>query len=223
MTIMFIDLVNSSALSEQLEPEDLMDVIGRYRTFASAAIVRFGGMVGRLVGDGILAYFCYPVATENDPERGIRAALDIVRGIGVLDTSAAAPLNVRIGIATGQVIVTDLFAGADDIHSIIGLTPNLAARLQGLAPPGGIVIAEQTYARVGSTFICEELGSVPIKGLAHPASSLAGDWRSLDPAHGQPHASPADAVLRPSGGTRHPGRPVATRAGGRAVHGAGDR
>ncbi len=193
MTIMFIDLVNSSALSEQLEPEDLMEVIGRYRTFASAAINRFGGMVGRLVGDGILAYFCYPVATENDPERGTRAALDIVRGIGALDTPAAAPLNVRIGIATGQVIVSDLFAGADDMHSIIGLTPNLAARLQGLAPQGGIVIAEQTYARIGSTFVCEELGPVPIRGFAQPhqAWRVVGEaWSRLTGSRTPPRLTP---------------------------------
>ena len=156
LTIMFVDLVNSSGLGERLEPEDLLEVIRRYREFAGVAINRFGGMMGRLIGDGILAYFCYPVATENDPERAVRAALEIVRGIGMLDTPAGTALNVHIGIATGRVIMGDLFAGnQQDIHSIIGSTPNLAARLQGFAPPGGIVIAEETYARVRSIFVCE--------------------------------------------------------------------
>jgi class 3 adenylate cyclase len=166
LTIMFVDLVNSSGLGERLEPEDLLEVIRCYREFASVAINRFGGMMGRLIGDGILAYFCYPVATENDPERAVRAALEIVRGIGLLETPAGTALNVHIGIATGRVIVGDLFAGGQqDINSIIGSTPNLAARLQGFAPPGGIVIAEETYARVRGMFVCENLGQRDVRGF----------------------------------------------------------
>ncbi len=167
LTMMFVDVVNSSSLGERLEPEDLLEVIRRYREFCGAAIMRFGGLIARLVGDGILAYFCYPVANENDPERAVRAALDIVRGIGTLATPAGLPLSVRIGIATGRVIVSDLFAGGEaDRRSIIGSTPNLAARLQGLAPPGGIVIAEETEARVRGLFQCEDLGSNEVRGFA---------------------------------------------------------
>jgi class 3 adenylate cyclase len=130
-TIVSVDLGRSSGLGERLEPEDLLEVIRRYREFAGVAINRFGGMMGRLIGDGILAYFCYPVATENDPERAVRAALEIVRGIGMLETPAGTALNVHIGIATGRVIMGDLFAGGQqDIHSIISSTPNLAARLR---------------------------------------------------------------------------------------------
>nr|WP_294524202.1 AAA family ATPase [uncultured Rhodopila sp.] len=179
LTIMFVDLVNSSALGERLEPEDLLEVIRRYREFAGASIARFGGMIGRLVGDGILAYFCYPVATEHDPERAVRAALEIVRGIGMLETPAGRPLNVRIGIATGRVIVGDLFtAGRQDALSIIGSTPNLAARLQALAPPGGVVIAEETYARVGNVFICEDLGKPEMRGFEQTRNA----WRVIGQA-----------------------------------------
>ena len=108
LTMMFVDVVNSSSLGERLEPEDLLEVIRRYREFCGAAIMRYGGLIARLVGDGILAYFCYPVANENDPERAVRAALDIVRGIATVATPAGVPLAVRIGIATGRVIVSDL-------------------------------------------------------------------------------------------------------------------
>src|SRR5271165_3104191 len=177
LTMMFVDLVNSSALGERLEPEDLLEVIRRYRELCGAAITRFGGMIGRLVGDGILAYFCYPVANENDPERAVRAALAIVRGIGGLETPAGKGLNVRIGIATGQVIVSDLFAGGEDIRSIIGSTPNLAARLQGFAAAGGVVIAGETHARIASIFTCEDLGKRPVKGFqqAHNAWRVVGE------------------------------------------------
>src|SRR5271165_317522 len=177
LTMMFVDLVNSSALGERLEPEDLLEVIRRYRELCGAAITRFGGMIGRLVGDGILAYFCYPVANENDPERAVRAALAIVRGIGGLETPAGKGLNVRIGIATGQVIVSDLFAGGEDIRSIIGSTPNLAARLQGFAAAGGVVIAEETYTRVAKVFVCEDLGKREVKGFrqAHNAWRVVGE------------------------------------------------
>ena len=168
MTVVFVDLVNSSSIAERLEPEDLLEVIRRYREFCGAAIMRYGGHVARLIGDGILAYFCYPVAHENDPERSVRAALDIVRGIGTVATPAGDALAVRIGIATGRVIVSDLFAGGEDRRSIIGSTPNLAARLQGLAPADGIVIAEETRARVASQFTFEDLGVRALPGFPAP-------------------------------------------------------
>jgi class 3 adenylate cyclase/predicted ATPase len=176
LTIMFVDLVNSSELGERLEAEDLLETIRRYREFAGVAIRRVGGMIGRLIGDGILAYFCYPVATENDPERAVRAALEIARGIGALETPAGVRLNVRIGIATGQVIVSDLFAGGThDMGTIFGSTPNLASRLQGFASSGGIVIAEETYARVGKLFVCEDLGKREVRGFAQPNNA----WRVI--------------------------------------------
>ena len=187
LTMMFVDLVNSSGLGERLEPEDLLEVIRLYREFAGAAISRWGGMMGRLIGDGILAYFCYPIATENDPERAVRAALEIVRGIGQLETPAGTALDVHIGIATGRVIVGDLFAGGQqDIHTIIGSTPNLAARLQGFAPPGGIVIAEETYVRVRRMFACETLGRRDVRGFAQ----MHAAWRVIGEASGRAGAPP---------------------------------
>lgn len=165
LTIMFVDMVNSSHLGERLEPEDLLEVIRRYREFCAVAITRYGGHIARLVGDGILAYFCYPMANENDPERAVRAALDITRRIDGLITPAGEALNVRIGIATGRVIVSDLFAGGEDRRSIIGSTANLAARLQGFAPSGGIAIANETHERVAALFSCEDLGAMVVRGF----------------------------------------------------------
>lgn len=166
LTMMFVDLVDSSALAEQLEVEDLLEVIRAYREHCGAAVMRYGGHIARFVGDGILAYFCYPVSNENDPERAIRAALGIVRGIGRLATPNGIALSVRIGIATGRVIVSDLFAGGGtDKQSIIGSTPNLAARLQGLAAANGIVVAEETHARTAGLFDFEDLGPRAFKGF----------------------------------------------------------
>jgi class 3 adenylate cyclase/predicted ATPase len=183
LTTMFIDLVNSSVLAERLEAEDLLDVISGYREFAGAAVTRFGGTIGRLVGDGILAYFCYPVATENDPERAVRAALAIVRDLGKLKTPDGIPLKCRVGIATGRVIVSDLLAGGGepDKRSIIGSTPNLASRLQGFATSDGIVISGETYARVSSVFLCEDLGEREVRGFAQPHRA----WRVIGEVSGR--------------------------------------
>jgi predicted ATPase/class 3 adenylate cyclase len=177
LTMMFVDLVNSSRLGERLEPEDLLEVIRRYREFCGTAITRYGGHIARLVGDGVLAYFCYPVANENDPERAVRAGLEIARRIGELVTPAGEPLNVRIGIATGRVIVSDLFAGGEDRRSIIGSTPNLAARLQAFAASGGVVIADETHDHVAALFSCEDLGEHEVRGLErrHRAWRVLGE------------------------------------------------
>ena len=139
------------------------------------AITRYGGHIARLVGDGILAYFCYPVANENDPERAVRAALDITRRIDSLITPAGEPLSVRIGIATGRVIVSDLFAGGEDRRTIIGSTPNFASRLQGFAPSGGTVIADETHEHIAALFTCEDLGETPVRGFEQPRHI----WRVL--------------------------------------------
>jgi class 3 adenylate cyclase/predicted ATPase len=176
LTMIFVDLVGSSELGELLEPEDLMEVIRRYREACGASIRRFGGSVARQVGDGILAYFSYPVATENDPERAVRASLDIVHKLGELESPAQAPLRVRIGIATGRVIISDMVAGgAADLRTIIGTPPNLAARLQSVAEPGSIVIAQETYERVAELFACEDLGEIAMRGFARPRRA----WRVL--------------------------------------------
>jgi predicted ATPase/class 3 adenylate cyclase len=169
LTLMFVDLVNSTSLGERLDPEDLLEVIRLYRQSASGAIERYGGHIARLVGDGILAYFCYPTAHENDTERAIRAALDIVAAVGGLSTPARRPLQVRIGIATGRVIISDLLSGGSaDMRTVTGSTPNLAARLQSLAPPNGIVVSELTHERVQSLFVSVDLGKQDLKGFTVP-------------------------------------------------------
>jgi class 3 adenylate cyclase/predicted ATPase len=169
LTVMFVDLVESTRLGERLQPEDLLELMRVYREFCGEAIARYGGHIARFLGDGILAYFCYPIANENDPERAVRAALDIIRGIATLNTAERGELRVRIGLATGRVIVSDLFAGGSaDQDTILGSCPNLAARLQGLAKPNEIVIAERTYGRVAEHFDCEPLGVVEIRGFDEP-------------------------------------------------------
>lgn len=174
LTVMFVDLVGSTSLGEQLDPEDLLDVLRVYRDFCGEAISRYGGHVARFIGDGILAYFCYPIANENDPERAVRAALDITRGIDTLQTSAGMALQVRIGLATGRVIVSDLFAaGTTDVDTIVGSCPNLAARLQALARPNDVIIAERTYERIAARFSCESLGAMDLRGFAQPQQA----WR----------------------------------------------
>jgi class 3 adenylate cyclase len=174
LTMVFIDLVGSSELGELFEPEDLMEVIRRYRDACGEKIRRYGGSVARQVGDGILAYFSYPVATENDPERAVRAGLDIVRTVSQLAGPAQEPLQVRVGIATGRVIISDMVAGgAADLRTIIGTSPNLAARLQSVAEPGCVIIAQETHERVSGLFDCEDLGEIALRGFASPRRA----WR----------------------------------------------
>lgn len=173
LTMMFADLVDSTGHSERLDVEDLLEVIRLYRDFCGIAVARYGGHIAQFVGDGILAYFCYPVAHENDCERAIRAALEIVAGIGDLPTPAGRALRVRIGIATGRVIISDLFSfGGADIRAVTGSTPNLAARLQQLAPPNGIVVSELTHERIAELFACDDLGAHALQGFATPQNAF---------------------------------------------------
>jgi class 3 adenylate cyclase/predicted ATPase len=170
LTVMFCDVVNSSALPERLEGEDVIEVIQAYRKLCSEAIAKYDGLTARFVGDGILAYFGHPVAHEEDAERSIRAALEITRTIGALELPRRITLEVRVGIATGLVIVGDLATlGGVDKQSVVGSTPNLAARLQALAPPNGIVISQGTLALVSGFFYCEDYGARVLQGFAEPA------------------------------------------------------
>jgi class 3 adenylate cyclase/tetratricopeptide (TPR) repeat protein len=169
LTVMFCDLVGSTALSARLDPEDLRSVIGAYHRCAAAVIQRAGGFVAKYMGDGVLAYFGYPRADEHDAERAVRAGLALVEAVAGLDTAAGTPLQVRVGIGTGLVVVGDLIGeGASQEQAVVGETPNLAARLQGLAAPGAVVIAESTRRLTGGLFDYGDLGSVEIKGLAAP-------------------------------------------------------
>jgi class 3 adenylate cyclase/predicted ATPase len=177
VTVMFSDLVGSTALSARMDPEDFREVISAYQNSVAATVGRFGGFVAKYMGDGVLIYFGYPHAHEDDAERAVRAGLQLVTAIGDLKTHAA--LQTRVGIATGLVVVGDLIgSGASQEQAIVGDTPNLAARLQGVAEPNSLVIAESTRKLVGSLFELAGLGPQHLKGISGPVPA----WRALRPA-----------------------------------------
>jgi class 3 adenylate cyclase len=164
---MFTDLVGSTALSARMDPEDLREVISGYQKCVAGTVERLGGFVAKYMGDGVLAYFGYPEAHEDDAERAVRAGLELVRAVSSLKSSA--PLQTRVGIATGLVVVGDLIgSGAAQEHAIVGETPNLAARLQGLAEANSVVIAESTRKLLGGLFELHDLGAKEVKGIAEP-------------------------------------------------------
>jgi class 3 adenylate cyclase/predicted ATPase len=167
VTVLFSDLVGSTALSTRLDPEDLRDVIAIYQRCVEETVRRFDGFVAKFLGDGVLVYFGYPEAHEDDPERAVRAGLELVAAVKGLQ--APEPLEARVGIATGLVVVGDLIgSGASQEHSIVGKTPNLAARLQGIAAPSTVVIADSTRKLVGNLFELEDLGGKDLKGIEAP-------------------------------------------------------
>jgi class 3 adenylate cyclase len=172
LTVMFCDLVGSTALSARLDPEDLRTVIGAYHHCAAAVIEKSGGFVAKYMGDGVLAYFGYPRADEHDAERAVRAGLALVEAVADLDTAAGTALSARVGIGTGLVVVGDLIGqGAAQEQAVVGETPNLAARLQAWAEPGTVVIGPSTRRLTGGLFDYEDLGPVEIKGLAAPVEA----------------------------------------------------
>ena len=169
LTVMFCDLVGSTSLSARLDPEDMRDVIRAYQDACSGAVARYDGFVAKFMGDGVLAYFGFPRAHEEDAERAVKASLDIAAVVGKLETPATVNLQVRIGIATGVVVVGDLVGqGSAQERAVVGDTPNLAARLQSLAEPGSIVIAELTRRLLGATFELAQLGPQLLKGFDAP-------------------------------------------------------
>ena len=177
VTVMFSDLVGSTALSGRMDPEDLREVISSYQKCVAETVGRFGGFVAKYMGDGVLVYFGYPQAHEYDAERAVRAGLEVVAAISGLKTHAA--LQTRVGIATGLVVVGDLIgSGASQEQAIVGETPNLAARLQGLAEPNSVVIADNTRKLVGNLFELEDLGAQELKGIAGAVKA----WTALRPA-----------------------------------------
>jgi class 3 adenylate cyclase/predicted ATPase len=172
VTVMFSDLVGSTALSARMDPEDLREVISTYQKCVAETVGRFGGFVAKYMGDGVLIYFGYPQAHEDDAERAVRAGLELAAAVGQLKTHAS--LQTRVGIATGLVVVGDLIgSGASQEQAIVGETPNLAARLQGIAEPNTVVIAETTRKLLGSLFELEDLGPQELKGMEGPTSSWA--------------------------------------------------
>ena len=172
VTVMFSDLVGSTALSARMDPEDLREVISAYQKCVTEAVQRFGGFVAKYMGDGVLIYFGYPQAHEDDADRAVRAGLEIVAAFTALKSSV--PLQTRVGIATGLVVVGDLIgSGEAQERGIVGETPNLAARLQGIAEPNMVVIAESTRRLIGNLFELEDLGAKDLKGIAEPVRAWA--------------------------------------------------
>jgi class 3 adenylate cyclase len=177
VTVMFSDLVGSTALSARMDPEDLREIITTYQKCVADTVQRFGGFVAKYMGDGVLVYFGYPQAHEDDAERAVRAGLELVAAVSDLKTHA--PLKARIGIATGLVVVGDLIgSGASQEQAIVGETPNLAARLQGLAVPNSVIIGESTRRLVGNLFELDDLGAQDLKGIAGPVRA----WAAVRPS-----------------------------------------
>jgi class 3 adenylate cyclase len=174
---MFSDLVGSTALSARMDPEDLREVISAYQKCVAETVQRFGGFVAKYMGDGVLVYFGYPQAHEDDAELAVRAGLELVVSVSSLKTHVA--LQTRVGIATGLVVVGDLIgSGEAQERGIVVETPNLAARLQSVAEPNSVVIAESTRKLVGNLFELQDLGAQELKGVAGPVPA----WAALRPA-----------------------------------------
>jgi class 3 adenylate cyclase len=177
VTVMFSDLVGSTALAGRMDPEDLREVISSYQKCVARTVERFGGFVAKYMGDGVLVYFGYPQAHEDDAERAVRAGVELIQAVGGLKSRAQ--LQTRVGIATGLVVVGDLIgSGEAQERGIVGETPNLAARLQDVTEPNTVVIAESTRKLLGNLFDLEDLGAQDLKGISGPVRA----WAALRPA-----------------------------------------
>lgn len=166
LTVMFVDMVGSTALSERLDPEELRDLMLTYQNTVVEEITHYEGHIARFMGDGVLAYFGWPRAHEDEAERAVRAGLAVTAAVATLRTPTDEPLAARVGIATGVVVVGDLIGeGAAREEAVVGETPNLAARLQSLAEPGNVIIAPSTRRLVGGLFELANLGSQNLKGF----------------------------------------------------------
>jgi len=169
LTVLFCDMVGSTEMSQRLDPEDLREVIRRYQDAVTVAAARYGGHVARYLGDGVLIYFGWPTAYEDQAERAIWAGLEALGAVARVELEAGSRLSARIGIASGQVVIGDLIGKAGrDVAAVTGETPNLAARLQGMARPGQVVIDAVTCGLVGSAFELEDLGTHELKGFPQP-------------------------------------------------------
>ena len=174
LTVMFCDLVGSTTLSAQLDPEDMRELIGLYHVAVTETVTRFNGFVAKYMGDGVLVYFGYPQAHEDDPEQALRAGLAVVESVARLAT--VSPVQVRVGIATGLAVVGDLIgSGSSQEQAVVGEIPNIAARLQGIAGPNTVVLSASTRELVGSLFEFADLGPQDLKGIAAPQQA----WQVL--------------------------------------------
>jgi class 3 adenylate cyclase/tetratricopeptide (TPR) repeat protein len=180
LTVMFCDLVGSTALSAKLDPEELRKIVQAYHRCCTAIVERNGGYVAKYMGDGVLAYFGYPRAHEHDAERAVQTGLALVEAVPNLKTASSSPLQVRIGIATGLVVVGDLIGkGAAQEQTVVGETPNLAARLQAIADPGSVVVADNTRTLLGDLFEFQNLSFKNLKGISGPVRT----WLALRPGY----------------------------------------
>ena len=181
ITVMFVDLVGSTALASGLDPEETREVLRAYQNTVTGEIARVDGHVAKLMGDGVLAYFGWPRAHEDDVERAVRAGLGIVAAVPHLATPAGAPLAARVGVATGLVVVGDVAGeGAAREEAVVGETPNLAARLQEAATPGAVVVADSSRRLLGDVFELRRLGPLRLKGFEQPTPcfEVAGERRA---------------------------------------------
>ena len=200
LTVMFVDLVGSTALSTQLDPEDMGELIRAYQNTVAGEISRFEGHIAQFLGDGVLAYFGWPRAHEDDAERAVRSALAVTAAAARLRPSTAPTaknLQTRIGIATGMVVVGDLIGeGSGQRHAVVGETPNFAARLQGMAEPGMVVIADSTRHLAGDLFMLRDLGPQTFKGIAEqaPVFAVLGE-RAIESRFGARHAGDVTAIV----------------------------
>jgi class 3 adenylate cyclase/tetratricopeptide (TPR) repeat protein len=174
LSVMFVDLVGSTELSARLDPEDLREVMRRYQDAVAGAVTRYAGHVAKYLGDGVLAYFGWPQAHEDQAERAVRAGLDAVAAVSRLKLDGGVELQARTGIATGQVVIGDLVGEMGrEADAVSGETPNLAARLQGGSEPGQVTVGEATRRLIGNAFELEDLGAREFKGFPEPIPA----WR----------------------------------------------
>ncbi|MEQ8345738.1 MAG: adenylate/guanylate cyclase domain-containing protein [Sneathiellaceae bacterium] len=174
LTVMFVDLAGSTAMAERLDPEDMRHVITGYQNNVAGVIARYDGFVAKFMGDGVLCYFGWPRANEDDAERAVRAGLAIIDTVQRTRGPDGQALSCRVGMATGVVIVGDLIGrGATQEAAVVGETPNLAARLQGLAQPGQLVLPRETRSLLGNIFALASLGAHDLKGIAGPVEAFA--------------------------------------------------
>jgi class 3 adenylate cyclase len=191
LTVMFCDLVDSTALASQLDPEDLREVVRAYQQGCSAVSTQFDGHIAQFLGDGLLVYFGYPHAHEDDAQRAVRAGLGMLAALGALNSrlqrEKGIQLALRIGIHTGLVVVGAMGSRGRQEHLALGETPNVAARMQGLAAPNTLVISDATSRLVQGYFVCQPLGDQTLRGVPHPVTlyrvlSASGATSRLDVA-----------------------------------------
>jgi class 3 adenylate cyclase/tetratricopeptide (TPR) repeat protein len=193
LTILFCDLVDSTVLASRLDPEEFGPIMGRYLRIVEGIVQRYGGYIDRLVGDGMVVCFGWPVAHEDQVERAAAAGLEIVGDVGGLEVGSGAYLNCRVGIATGDVIVGEIFGGKRRWETVVGSTPNLAARLQSAAPPQSVLVDAATRDDLKMSFLLEELPLLTLKGFLEPIHA----WRVLEPRRHQSRFSARGVAGQP--------------------------